>query len=238
MYNIPNHIAIVPDGNRRWARKNGLKPWQGHVEGAKRTEELVKKTFELGIVYLTFWGSSEDNLKKRPLVEKKALLDIYEKYFKKLISSKDIFEKEIRINIVGRWREQFPKNLVSILTDGIEKTKDHSKYFLTFLLAYNGDDDMITAAQNIQKHAASKEKQDLITKNNFSKYLMSSMIPDVDLLIRTGVENDPHNSTGFLMWQTKSSQYYFSDKMFPDFQTDNLLKAIENFSKRARRLGA
>ena len=232
MDNIPNHIAIVPDGNRRWARKNNLKPWQGHTEGAKRTEELVKNAFENGIKNLTLWGSSEDNLKKRPLSEKRALLDIYEKYFKKLISSKDVFDKKIRINVIGRWREQFPKHLITILSDGIEKTKEHSKYFLTFMLAYNGDDDVILAAQNIQN---SKEK---ITKHNFSNYLMSSAVPDVDLLIRTGVEDDPHNSAGFLMWQTKNSQYYFSNKMFPEFKAEDLTKALENFSKRARRLGA
>jgi len=238
MDHIPNHIAIVPDGNRRWARDRNMKPWDGHEAGAKKTEELIKKAIDLGINHLTFWGSSEDNLKKRPLAEKRALLGIYERYFKKLLSSEDVFDNKARINIVGRWKKQFPKNLVKILVEGIEKTKLHSKHFLTFLLAYNGDDDVIYAANKISS-ASSKNNQKInITKNNFSSFLLSSELPDVDLLIRTGVEDDPHNSVGFLMWQTRNSQYYYSDKMFPDFGAPELEKAIKDFSKRARRLGA
>ena len=93
--NLPQHIAIIPDGNRRWAKAKGLEPWDGHEEGAKNTEKLVRFASEKGIKCITFWGSSIDNLTKRPLREKRALLDIYERYFKKLIGGKEIHENDI-----------------------------------------------------------------------------------------------------------------------------------------------
>ena len=113
--NIPQHIAVIPDGNRRWARERNLDPWIGHYEGAERFEEILNSAFKMGVKSVSFWGSSIDNLTKRSLKEKKALLDIYEKYFKKLINNKRVFEDKIKINIIGRWQEQFPKKLVRLL---------------------------------------------------------------------------------------------------------------------------
>jgi undecaprenyl diphosphate synthase len=230
--NIPQHIAIIPDGNRRWAKKHSLKPWEGHYEGAKRFEELVDRAFEMGVKSITFWGSSVDNLKKRPLKERIALLDIYETYFKKLISNKRIFEDNIKINIIGKWQEQFPKKLVNLLKEGIAKTKKHSKFQLNFLLAYNGNDDLVQAVKNIVTKNAKTINDDLITDS-----LMSKLIEPIDLVIRTGVEGDPHNSAGFLMWQTQNSQLYFTDLQFPEFTADKFNLAINDFSQRIRRLG-
>jgi tritrans,polycis-undecaprenyl-diphosphate synthase [geranylgeranyl-diphosphate specific] len=230
--NIPQHIAIIPDGNRRWAKKHNLKPWEGHYEGAKRFEELVDKAFEIGVESITFWGSSVDNLKKRSLKEKMALLDIYETYFKKLISNERIFEDDIKINIIGRWREQFPKKLVNLLQKGIDRTKKHTKFQLNFLLAYNGNDDLVQAVKNIIAKNTKKIDDDLIATN-----LMSKLIEPIDLVIRTGTEGDPHNSAGFLMWQTQNSQLYFTDLQFPEFTVEKFNLAIDDFLQRARRLG-
>jgi undecaprenyl diphosphate synthase len=232
---IPQHVAIVPDGNRRWAKRKGLFPWQGHEEGAKMIEELSREALKLGIKYITFWGSSVDNLTKRPFREKRELLKIYEKYFKKLISGKDIFKNKTRINIFGRWEQQFPGSLKRILKEGIEKTKNHTSNFLSFLLAYSGDDEMLEAARRIAKKAGISKLD--ISEKELKENLMTGDLPQVDLLIRTGVENDPHNSAGFMMWQTKNSQYYFSNKMFPDFDGKELAKAVADFSKRVRRFG-
>jgi len=233
--NIPKHIAIIPDGNRRWAKKHNLKPWEGHYEGAQRFEELVNVAFDAGVESITFWGSSVDNLKKRPLKEKMALLDIYEKYFQKLISDPRIFKDNIKINIIGKWQEQFPKKLKEMLKEGITKTKSHTGLNLNFLLAYNGDDDMIEAIKSIiSKGQEFIEKVDskLVADN-----LMSKVIPEIDLVIRTGVEGDPHNSAGFLMWQTQNSQLYFTEDTFPEFTADKFITAMEDFSGRIRRLG-
>lgn len=236
MSNIPTHIAIIPDGNRRWAKKRNLKPWDGHYEGAKRFEELVDEAFSLGIKSISFWGSSEDNLTKRPLREKRALLDIYETYFKKLLENKKIFDKNIKINIIGKWKEQFPKRLVNLLKEGMERTSHHTGFSLNFLLAYSGSTDMLEATKRIV--TLSKENISLVIDQQLvSDNLMTKELPLVDLIIRTGVEGDPHNSAGFLMWQTQNSQLYFTDLRFPDFTAGKLKLAIEDFANRARRLG-
>ncbi len=230
---MPNHLVIIPDGNRRWAKQHGLDPWLGHEEGAKNIENLVRKAFDLGIRNLSFWGSSIDNLTKRPLEEKRELLRIYEQYFQRLLESKDIFEKQARINVIGRWREQFPQKLKSILEDGIEKTKSHVKCTLNFFLAYNGDDEMVETIKKIVGSGVSPEKidGDLVKQN-----LMTAELPAVDFLIRTGKE--AHLSAGFMMWDTANSELFFADQYFPDFGIAHLEEALDDFSLRRRKKGA
>jgi undecaprenyl diphosphate synthase len=230
--NLPNHIAIIPDGNRRWATSKGMKPWEGHEEGAKTIEKLVRKAFDLGIKQMSFWGSSLENLKKRPLAEKKALLRIYEEYFQKLMDSEEVHKNEARINIIGRWEEQFPEKLKKVLRDGIERTKHYKNYALNFFLAYNGDDEMIEAISQIVKKA---DKYKKITASLIKENLMTRDLPPVDFLIRTGGE--PHLSAGFMMWDIANTQLYFSKKNFPDFVGADLEKAVEDFGTRGKREG-
>lgn len=230
------HIAVIPDGNRRWAKEKGLKPWQGHEKGAEVIEALSIKALEIGIKSISFWGSSQDNLQKRPLQEKKALLKIYERYFKRLVNDKRIYENKAKINIIGRWQEQFPFGLKKILKEGIKKTKNHSKHFLNFLLAYSGDDDVLESVERITQKIKINPKIK-ITKNLIKENLLSRDLMPVDLIIRTGTREDPHNSAGFLMWQTQNSQFYFSDKYLPDFTTDDFVKAIKDYCERERRIG-
>ncbi len=229
---MPNHIVVIPDGNRRWAKEKNLKPWEGHEEGAKNIEALVRKALEMKIKNISFWGSSLGNLEKRPLLEKKALLDIYDIYFTKLIDSDEVRENEARINIVGRWREYFPASLIKTLENGIEKTKNHKNYNLNFFLAYSGDDDMTAAVKNIaEKKYAPEEITGKVIKEN----LMTCDLPAVDYMIRTGGE--PHLSAGFLMWDTAEAQLYFSQKYFPDFGVGEFEEAIEEYQRRERRKG-
>lgn len=230
---IPRHVAIIPDGNRRWAKKNDLNPWDGHEAGAKMIEEIVQRARELEIKYISFWGSSVENMEKRPLQERRALVDIYEKYFTRLLSSEDIFKDEVCINIFGYWREQLPKKLVDILEEGIEKTKNHKKYFLNFFLAYSGDEEMLTAIQSIAEKFSQGSQ---ITKETIKKHLLTKDMPSVDYLIRTGGE--PHLSAGFMMWDISNAQLFFSDKNFPDFDKDVFSEAIDEYITRVRRLGA
>lgn len=230
---LPIHVAIIPDGNRRWARSRGLKPWEGHEAGAENMEALVRRALDLGIKSLSFWGSSLENLKKRPLEEKRALLGIYERYFTKLIESEDIVKNEVRINVLGRWEEQFPGKLTKILKSGIEKTRHHQKHLLNFFLAYNGDDEMIEAIRSIVNEFSGQPEK--ITAETIKEHLMTRDLPPVDLLIRTG--GDPHLSNGFMMWEVANSQLYFFEGNFPDFQPDDLVVAIEEFGQRERRMG-
>lgn len=229
---MPNHIAVIPDGNRRWAREKGFKPWEGHEEGAKNIEALVRKALDLKIKNISFWGSSLGNLEKRPLLEKKALLDIYDRYFAKLIDSDEVRENEARINIIGRWRQYFPASLIKTLESGIEKTKNYKNYNLNFFLAYSGDDDMTAAVKNIAEKKYAPEE---ITGEVIKENLMTRDLPAVDFMIRTGGE--PHLSAGFLMWDTAEAQLYFSQKYFPDFGVKDFEEAIEEYQKRERRKG-
>jgi len=232
MENIPNHIAIIPDGNRRWAKERNLKPWDGHEAGAKNLEKLFRFAFKRGVNCLSFWGSSMDNLTKRPFQEKKALLDIYQKYFRKLIENEDIFENEVKVNVIGRWEEQFPESLKKTICEVIEKTKHFEKKFLNFMLAYSGTDEMIQAMQDIKDKM---EKGVKITAEIIKENLMTRNIPLVDYVIRTGGE--PHLSSGFMMWDSADAQLYFSENNFPDFNEKKLEEALEEYSRRQRRFG-
>lgn len=229
---IPNHVVIIPDGNRRWAKERGLDPWIGHEEGAKNTEILLRRALKMGIKCFSLWGSSLENLTKRPLQEKMALLRIYEEYFDKLLHSADIHENEVKINFIGRWEDQFPASLKKVMYDCKEATKDYSKHMLNFFLAYSGDDEMISAVKNIvEKGIAAKDITGEVLKQN----LMTSELPAVDYMIRTGGE--PHLSVGFMMWDMANAQLYFSESYYPDFGVEKLEEAIDDYMQRGRRLG-
>lgn len=230
---IPRHVAIIPDGNRRWAKQRNMSPWEGHKEGAKMTEILIKKANEIGIECLSFWGSSQDNLKKRPIEEKRALLEIYLEYFQRILENEEVHKNEARINIIGEWEEQFPTKLKNVLKDCIQHTKHYSKRMLNFFLAYNGDREMLHAIQNIISQGIHPAN---ITPKIIKQNLFTRELPAVDYLVRTGGE--PHLSTGFMMWDVANAQLYFSQKLYPDFDAQEFEKAIEEFSQRKRRLGA
>jgi undecaprenyl diphosphate synthase len=232
MMNLPKHIAIIPDGNRRWAKERGLEPWEGHSAGAAIMEQLARYAFDNGIFALSFWGSSLENLQKRPLLEKQALLRIYEEYFKKLIVNEDIHRNRVRINVIGKWQEQFPTSLKKIIIEGVEKTAHYADHELNFFLAYSGDDEMLEAVRKIVSSGIAPEK---ITSETIKQNLMTSSLPAVDLLIRTGGE--PHLSAGFMMWDIANVQFSFSEKNFPDFEKADLVKSIEEYGVRGLRGG-
>ena len=230
--NIPKHVAIIPDGNRRWARKNGLDPWKGHEAGAENLEKLVQTALKRGVECFSIWGSSMDNLIKRPIMEKKELLEIYKKYFTRLLKGEEIYENEAKINVIGRWEEQFPESLKKIINEAIEKTKHYKKRMLNFMLAYSGTDDILQAVSKINNNY---EKNTKITAEIFKQNLMTADIPPVDYMIRTGGE--PHNSNGFLMWEVADAQLYYSPENFPDFDGEKFKEALENYAHRGRRFG-
>lgn len=229
---LPKHIAIIPDGNRRWAKERGLEPWEGHDAGARNTEILLRKALKMGVQCLSLWGSSLENMTKRPLAEKRALLRIYEEYFIKLLHSSDIHDNQVRINFIGKWEEQFPGSLKKVMEQCLEATKNYSKNMLNFFLAYSGDDEMLDAIKTIVKEGVSPKE---ITGDLLKSHLMTKELPAVDYMIRTGGE--PHLSAGFMMWDVANAQLYFSQKYYPDFNEKEFELAIEDFAQRARRLG-
>lgn len=228
--NIPKHIAIIPDGNRRWAKVQRLNPWEGHVEGVKRFWELTDYAGELGTNHLTFWAASYDNLKKRSKLEVSFLLKLMETELSKPIILERCLKNKVRALVMGEWRE-FVKNdkLVSII-DNIEKQTEHfEKKSLNILFAYDGQREMIAAANAFVK--AGKKVSD----ESLRKELWTGALPNVDLVIRTGGE--PHWSAGFMMWLTANSQFYFTDLLWPDFKNLELKKAVVEYDRRERRLG-
>jgi undecaprenyl diphosphate synthase len=230
---LPSHVVIIPDGNRRWATERGLNPWEGHEAGAKNTEKIVRKAHAIGIKHISFWGSSRENLQKRPLAETKALLDIYLRYFSKLRESEDIHRDKARINFIGHWEEQFPAPLKKVLYQCIEDTKDYDQCFLNFFLAYSGDDEMLLSIRSLAKRFG--EHPEMIDETEVKQSLMTKDLPPVDLMIRTGGE--PHLSAGFMMWDIANAQLFFSEKYYPDFDDAEFERAIEEYRNRGRRFG-
>jgi tritrans,polycis-undecaprenyl-diphosphate synthase [geranylgeranyl-diphosphate specific] len=232
--NLPNHIAIIPDGNRRWAKKHALAVYLGHQKGSETLENLLDVLIDFDIPHFSFWGSSQDNLKKRPKEEVAFLLKIFKDQFGRLADDDKIHKNEIRINILGSWKEQFPEDVKQPMERAIENTKNYNKHFFNSFLAYSGTDEMLEATKSIAK--LKMKNPDLIINAELLKsQLISRDLPPVDLMIRSGGE--PHNSDGFMMWDVANSQLVFSEKLWPDFTNSDLEEAILDYSSRERRLG-
>ncbi len=225
------HLALIPDGNRRWAKKNALSVKLGHQQGLENFKRLYEKIAEMKIPYFSFWGASYDNLTKRNKGEVINLLHLIHSGFEELLEDKRVMENKIKINVIGKWKEVLPKNTQNLITECIQKTENNENLFLTFLLAYNGKDEIIDAIKNIKKNNLE------VTEQNIKNSLWTKDLPAVDFIIRTGTDKDPHNSAGFMMWDTAYSQLYFTETLFPDFNEKELIKAIHNFKLRQRRYG-
>ncbi len=234
--NIPKHLALIPDGNRRWARKKGFQPWLGHRAGIKALEKILPKARELKIPYFTFWGGSWDNLTKRSKIEVNFLFKVYTEQFKRVINDKRVHQEKIKINVLGRWREILPKATKEAIEKVMEATENYNKYFLTFLLAYNGRDEMRECIQKIIK-LNNPNKKIKVTPKLIKENLWTKDLPAVDLVIRTGCQGDPHLSAGFMMWDTAYSQLHFTQTLFPDFGPEEFENIIKDFTSRQRRFG-
>jgi undecaprenyl diphosphate synthase len=231
------HVAVIPDGNRRWAKKRGLSPWIGHQQGALATNKLLEKALAMDIYAFTFWCASWDNLTKRSDQEVGFLFKVFDEFFRKALDSKQIHDNKVKVSFLGRWREIFPKNTQEVMEKIMEKTKGYDKHFLTMMVAYSGTDEMEDCVRKI----AEQFKEGKISKIDggvIKQNLWSKDLPPVDLVIRTGTEGDPHNSAGFMMWDTAYSQMYFTETAFPDFTPEHFEKAINDFNERERRKGA
>lgn len=232
--NLPRHIVIIPDGNRRWAKQKGLPSFLGHYQGAKAAEKAVKTFFDAKIPYVTLWGTSVSNITKRSPEEVEALFDICKKQFIKLGKDKRLAKNGIRVDVLGRWRELFPAETKAPMEEVIEKTKGHAKAQLTFLMAYSGTDEMVEATQKISAQKAKNPELE-IDGDLLKKNLWTRDLPPVDLVIRTGGE--PHWSDGLMMWDTANAQLYFTKAFWPDFSPDECAKALAYYARTERRMG-
>lgn len=229
--NIPTHIAIIPDGNRRWASENKQTSVEGHTQGSEVMKIIMPHALDAGVRYISIWGMSLDNFTKRSLVEVAGLLALFRKEFLDLAANEDIHRKKVRINVIGRWREKFPLPVRNSVQKAIDATAQYADNYLNIFLAYDGVDEMTQAVQDIITEGVQKVTPEIIKQHLFTKDL-----PSVDLIVRTGGE--PHLSAGFMMWDVTDSQLWFTEKLWPTFTTSDLDEAIGEYQKRQRRKGA
>ncbi|MFK8282679.1 isoprenyl transferase [Capnocytophaga cynodegmi] len=229
--NYPKHLAIIMDGNGRWAKKQGMMRIFGHESAMKAVRETVEYCVENNISYLTLYAFSTENW-NRPAIEVNALMELLVKFLKK--ETKSLNENNIRLKTIGRL-DHFPKKAKETLLETIDKLKYNTGVTLTLALGYGAREELSTAIRNI----AEDVKNGLISTENINEsvinsYLYTSDLPDVDLLIRTSGE---YRISNFLLWQIAYSELYFTDVLWPDFNKNHLNEAILNYQKRERRFG-
>ena len=228
---IPQHIAIILDGNGRWAKAKGMPRNYGHTAGAKNVETVCQAAHDLGVKYVTMYAFSTENW-NRPEGEVEALMKLLESYLKNCIKTAD--KNNMRVRVIGdttRLSERFQERIreleaASAKNDGLN---------LQIAINYGSRDEMTRAMRRMSEDvAAGKRKPEEITESVFEEYLDTAGIPDPDLLIRTSGELRLSN---FLLWQLAYSEFYFTDVPWPDFHKEDLIKAIEKYNSRDRRFG-
>ncbi len=229
--NTPKHVAIIMDGNGRWATARGLSRAEGHRKGAEAARQVVETAKELGIPYLTLFAFSSENW-NRPEDEVSDLMDLLRYYLKK--ETAELHKSGARILIIGD-RERLPIDIVKLIDNAETLTRDNEKITVVLALSYGGRQDILFAAKELAKQARAGEIDlDTVNEDIFSQYLMTRGIPDPDLMIRTSGESRISN---FLMWQLAYAELYFTDTLWPDFLKKDMEKAIDYFNSRERRYG-
>ena len=228
---LPNHLAIIMDGNGRWAKQKGMLRIFGHENGTKSVREVVEASAELGIRFLTLYAFSTENW-KRPKMEVQTLMNLLVTSLKKEI--KTLQDNNIKLSAIG-CLDDLPKKAHKELHEVIERTKQNSRMTLTLALSYGAREELISAI----KELTNKVKNNIISAETIdesiiNKHLYTRNLPDVDLLIRTSGEQRISN---FLLWQSAYAELYFTDTLWPDFKRQDLYKALINYQHRERRFG-
>ena len=229
--NLPRHLAIIMDGNGRWAKKQGLLRAFGHESGTKSVKIIIETCAKLGIENLTLYAFSTENW-NRPKLEVDTLMKILIKSLKKELPT--LINNNIRLNTIGNL-EKMPETAQKELLDVIEKTKNNTKLTLTLALSYGSREEIV----NVVKSISDKVKNNIISidaidDSIINEHLYTQNLPDVDLLIRTSGE---HRISNFLLWQIAYAELYFTDVLWPDFKEQELYEAIISYQKRERRFG-
>ena len=229
--NIPTHIAIIMDGNRRWARAQNLNVSDGHKKGAETLENIEKYCNKIGIKYLTLYTFSTENW-KRPALEVETLMMLLQTYLKKEVE--ELNRNNVRLTAIGDI-EKLPKACLEELKRAMELTKDNDGPNLNLALNYGGRYDITNAVKQISRDIENhKLNSDDITEETIKNYLSTKSIPDPDLVIRTSGEQRLSN---FLLWELAYAELYFTDVYWPDFDEKELQKAIYAYQNRDRRFG-
>ncbi|MFT5540269.1 MAG: undecaprenyl diphosphate synthase [Alphaproteobacteria bacterium] len=229
---IPVHVAIIMDGNGRWAASRGMPRAVGHRQGAEAVRRTVEASIDLGISYLTLFAFSSENW-KRPAGEISDLMGLLKRYLRS--ESADLHKNNIRLRVIGD-RSAFAPDIKALMDEGESLTQANNTLNLTLALNYGGRADIIQAARRAAKEVRLGQLEpDDITEERFGGWLASEGIPDPDLLIRTSGEQRISN---FLLWQTAYTEFLFLDTLWPDFAKRDLETAVTEFNRRERRYGA
>jgi undecaprenyl diphosphate synthase len=224
---VPKHIAVIPDGNRRWSDEKGLSRQEGYRIGIEHIGDVLKWCKAAGVEIVTMWGFSTDNF-KRDREEIQGLFELFKKNLLEGLSTRDEEGKTIRVRFLGR-RHLFPKDIAALFDKIEEKTKDRGPYQLNLLLSYGGREEIVDAVNEI---IAEGKKE--VDERTISEHLYTRGMPDPDLVIRTSGEQ---RLSGLMPWQSCYSEFYFSEKLWPDFSREDFEKALETYAKRKRRYG-
>lgn len=228
---LPKHLAIIMDGNGRWAKQHGLLRVMGHENGTKSVRQVVEASAKLGIENLTLYAFSTENW-NRPKLEVDTLMNLLIKSLKKELPT--LLENNIKLNTIGNF-DKLPKNAQSELSEVLNKTQHNNRMTLTLALSYGSREELISAVKAI----CDKVKNNIISTETIdesiiNQHLYTHNLPDVDLVIRTSGE---HRISNFLLWQIAYAELYFTDVLWPDFTENHLYEAIISYQKRERRFG-
>lgn len=229
--NVPQHVAIILDGNGRWAKSKGMPRNYGHVQGSKNVERICEDAWRLGIKYLTVYAFSTENW-NRPKSEVDALMKLLRNYMKTCL--KTAAQNDMKVRVIGE-KTGLDEDIRKRISELEEATKNNQGLNFTIALNYGSRDEMIRAAKHMAADAAAgKLDPQSINEEVFASYLDTHGIPDPDLLIRTSGEQRLSN---YLLWQLAYTEMYFTDVAWPDFKKQDLIEAIEVFNNRDRRFG-
>ncbi|MSR77291.1 MAG: isoprenyl transferase [Candidatus Omnitrophica bacterium] len=229
--NLPHHVAIIMDGNGRWAQKKGLLRIQGHQEGVNRLEELIEVVPDYGVKYLTLYAFSKENW-NRPKLEVSFLMNLLSTYLD--LKLKKFHEHNVIFNFIGNLND-LPSLIQEKMKRNIEETKKNTGLVVTFAISYSSRLELLQACRKIaEKVAQGVLTPGDITEEMISQHLYTANLPDPDLLIRTSGEMRISN---FLLWQISYAELYLTDKFWPEFTEEEFAKAIQNYQKRERRFG-
>ncbi|MEO8517161.1 MAG: isoprenyl transferase [Flavobacterium sp.] len=229
--NLPKHLAIIMDGNGRWAKQKGMLRAFGHENGTKSVKTTVEACAKLGIENLTLYAFSTENW-NRPKLEVDTLMKLLINSLKKELDT--LVKNNIKLNTIGNI-ENLPKSVQKELLEVIEKTKNNKRMILTLALSYGSREEILNAVKKI----ATKVKNNIISIDSIDESILNNHLythdlPDVDLVVRTSGE---HRISNFLLWQIAYAEFYFIDVLWPDFSEENLYEAIISYQKRERRFG-
>lgn len=228
---VPKHVAIIMDGNGRWAKKRNLPRIAGHREGMNTVKKIVKAANRIGVKELTLYAFSTENW-KRPRTEVDFLMKLPEEFLGSFLP--ELIEQNVQVRIMGNERE-LPNHTLKAVKSAIEQTKDHDGMILNFALNYGSRNELIQAVNAIIHDVKSGDISETdITEERFNDYLLSKGLEDPDLLIRTSGEIRLSN---FMLWQLAYTELWFTDILWPDFSKDDFLNAILDYQKRTRRYG-